>query len=116
MWLLNATSKHIRAFLPDKIPASGYAILSHTWDSDPDNEVLFSDFETTGGHRAYLPSACRKRRWRKIELACGQALNDGYAWIWVDTCCIDKSSSSELSEAINSMYAWYRDSAVCYAL
>ena len=32
----------------------------------------------------------------------------------MDTCCIDKTSSAELSEAINSMYAWYCDLAVCY--
>ncbi|ROV99944.1 hypothetical protein VMCG_06294 [Cytospora schulzeri] len=115
MWLLHVTSKHLKAFLPDSIPTPGYAILSHTWDPDPDNEVLFSDFEASGGNRAILPSARLKRSWRKVELACGQALGDGYAWIWIDTCCIDKSSSSELSEAINSMYAWYRDSGVCYA-
>ena len=42
-------------------------------------------------------------------------MEDGYSWVWVDTCCIDKSSSAELSEAINSMYLWYQDSAVCYA-
>jgi hypothetical protein len=35
--------------------------------------------------------------------------------IWIDTCCIDKSSSAELSEAINSMYDWYAASQVCYA-
>ncbi|KAK4461563.1 HET domain-protein, partial [Cladorrhinum samala] len=34
---------------------------------------------------------------------------------WVDTCCIDKTSSAELTEAINSMYMWYANSTVCYA-
>jgi hypothetical protein len=34
-------------------------------------------------------------------------------WVWIDTCCIDKSSSAELQEAINSMYRWYRDAEVC---
>jgi hypothetical protein len=34
---------------------------------------------------------------------------------WIDTCCIDKSSSAELSEAINSMFKWYNDAEVCYA-
>ncbi|KAK4032864.1 vegetative incompatibility protein-like protein HET-E-1 [Parachaetomium inaequale] len=43
-----------------------------------------------------------------------EALMDTLEWVWVDTCCIDKTSSAELSEAINSMYAWYRDSEVCY--
>jgi hypothetical protein len=42
-------------------------------------------------------------------------VKDGYKYAWIDTCCIDKSNSSELSEAINSMFAWYQNSAVCYA-
>jgi len=40
---------------------------------------------------------------------------DGYEWVWIDTYCIDKSSSAELSEAINSMFGWYKKSAICYA-
>lgn len=115
MWLLNAKRHHLTAFLPDKIPAIGYAILSHTWDSNPDNEVLFSDFELSGGLRVPVPPAKLKPSWKKVELTCAQALDDGYDWVWIDTCCIDKSSSAEVSEAINSMYTWYRDSAVCYA-
>lgn len=115
MWLLNAELQQLTAFLPDKIPAAGYAILSHTWDNNPDDEVLFSDFEPSGGVRAHLQSARLKPSWGKIELTCAQALQDGFDWVWIDTCCIDKSSSSELSEAINSMYAWYCDSRACYA-
>ncbi|GFF82129.1 heterokaryon incompatibility protein HET [Aspergillus lentulus] len=53
--------------------------------------------------------------WSKIQLACGLALNDGFAYIWVDNCCIDKSSSAELSESLNSVFAWYKDAAICYA-
>lgn len=113
MWLINATTKHLIAIKPDQVPA--YAILSHTWSGNPADEVLFSDFESVGGDRALMPWAELKPSWKKVELTCAQALRDGYDWAWVDTCCIDKSSSSELSEAINSMYAWYRDSAVCYA-
>jgi hypothetical protein len=30
-------------------------------------------------------------------------------------CTVDKSSSAELSEAINSMFAWYTNAKVCYA-
>ncbi|KAI6002305.1 hypothetical protein F5J12DRAFT_906395 [Pisolithus orientalis] len=41
-------------------------------------------------------------------------MRDGYTWLWIDTCCIDKRSSAELSEAINSMYRWYRNSQMCY--
>lgn len=36
-------------------------------------------------------------------------------FIWIDTCCIDKSSSAELSEAINSMWTWCQNGMVCYA-
>lgn len=34
---------------------------------------------------------------------------------WIDSCCIDKTSSAELSEAINSMFKWYQKAQVCYA-
>ncbi|KIK14200.1 hypothetical protein PISMIDRAFT_117416, partial [Pisolithus microcarpus 441] len=52
--------------------------------------------------------------YQKIIKSCEQAKKDGYRWLWIDTCCIDKRSSSELSEAINSMYRWYHNSEMCY--
>ena len=51
----------------------------------------------------------------KIELACKQAVDRGIRFVWIDTCCINKTSSAELSEAINSMFCWYQKAAVCYA-
>lgn len=83
-----------------------YAILSHRWGKDQD-EVTFKDIiESTGTNKA---------GYQKI-ISCGhQAAKDGLGLFWVDTCCIDKSSSAELSEAINSMWRWYRDSEICYA-
>ncbi|TBU28003.1 heterokaryon incompatibility protein-domain-containing protein, partial [Dichomitus squalens] len=51
----------------------------------------------------------------KVKEACAVARENGYDYLWIDSCCIDKTSSSELSEAINSMYDWYRSAAVCYA-
>ena len=51
----------------------------------------------------------------KIRHACRIARENGYRYIWIDSCCINKSSSSELSEAINSMYKWYGLATVCYA-
>ncbi|KAE9371893.1 hypothetical protein N431DRAFT_317458, partial [Stipitochalara longipes BDJ] len=51
----------------------------------------------------------------KIDGCCEKALQDGLRYVWVDTCCIDKSSSAELSEAINSMWYWYGQSRRCYA-
>ncbi|PIL25336.1 hypothetical protein GSI_13225 [Ganoderma sinense ZZ0214-1] len=51
----------------------------------------------------------------KVRRACEVARRDGYRYIWIDSCCINKESSAELSEAINSMYNWYRGAQVCYA-
>lgn len=82
-----------------------YAILSHTWE---DGEVSLQDLRD-------LPSARQKKGFSKIENTCKIARGQGIQYAWVDTCCIDKSSSAELSEAINSMYRWYHDALVCFA-
>ena len=104
MRLLNVHTMKLHTFYNEKIPP--YAILSHTWLAD-DEEVSFSQIQT--------PEACRHMLgFRKIEFLCGQAKEDGYEWAWMDTCGIDKTSSAELSEAINSMFAWYREAQVCY--
>lgn len=84
--------------------AEPYAILSHTWGK---GEVLFE--HVMSGTSASMPA------YPKVVYACQQALDDGYEYVWIDTCCIEKNSSAELSEAINSMFVWYRDSSVCYA-
>jgi len=55
-----------------------------------------------------------KSGYDKIRFCGEQARHDGLQYFWIDTCCIDKSSSTELQEAINSMYRWYRDAAKCY--
>jgi hypothetical protein len=57
----------------------------------------------------------QKLGYKKIEACCAQAARDGFEYVWLDTCCIDKRSSAELSEAINSMYRWCQDCTVCYA-
>ncbi|GAB1738427.1 hypothetical protein NU219Hw_g3235t1 [Hortaea werneckii] len=103
MLLLNARTYALKFFHTPKT-APPYAILSHTWEDD---EVLFKDMDD-------LEKAKAKSGWQKIEYVCRQALEDGLEWAWVDTCCIDKSSSAELSEAINSMFKWYECSTVCY--
>ncbi|CAI4218961.1 unnamed protein product [Parascedosporium putredinis] len=83
-----------------------FAILSHTWEEE---EVVFEDMQ---GDQSLARS---KAGWAKIIKSCELARSEGYDWIWIDTCCIDKTSSAELSEAINSMFRWYQISAVCYA-
>ena len=82
-----------------------YAILSHTWGSEED-EVTFKDV---------VDGTYKKRKgYRKLQFCAKQAAEDGLDFFWIDTCCIDKSSSAELQEAIGSMFRWYKDSAKCY--
>ncbi|KAK3902002.1 heterokaryon incompatibility protein-domain-containing protein [Staphylotrichum tortipilum] len=100
MRLLNTTTLKLTEFTRDVPP---YAILSHTWG---DEEVTFQEIG--------LPERHKKKGFRKIRWCCQQAKRDTLEWAWVDTCCIDKTSSAELSEAINSMYNWYREAQVCY--
>jgi hypothetical protein len=81
-----------------------YAILSHRWQGE---EVTLQEMQSG--------TATRKKGYAKIKQCCDLALKNGLGYAWVDTCCIDKTSSAELSESINSMYRWYENSAVCYA-
>ncbi|KAI7348600.1 hypothetical protein KC320_g6531 [Hortaea werneckii] len=85
-----------------------YAILSHRWY--PEGDILYADLANQ--HR---PEIRDKQGWRKLRYAVDQAERDGYRYVWIDTCCIDKTSSAELSEAINSMFFWYQQAQVCYA-
>ncbi|KAL1948809.1 hypothetical protein VTO73DRAFT_10615 [Trametes versicolor] len=93
-----------------------YAILSHVWSLVPDYETSYqrlqavqSDCEGTGKN-VLLDSRVSD----KIRLACFVAHQDGYRSLWVDSCCINKESSAELSEAINSMFEWYANASICY--
>jgi hypothetical protein len=82
-----------------------YAILSHTWGEDHE-EVNFKDL-TIGPRKT-------KSGYKKLRFCAEQAARDGLQHFWVDTCCIDKSNNTELSEAINSMFRWYRNATKCY--
>lgn len=105
MRLLNARTYELQTFLGKDKP--NYAILSHTWE---DGEVLFEDIQNTSRN-----DWSAKKGYFKIKKTCDQALQDGLDFVWIDTCNINKDSSSELSEAINSMFKWYRDATICYA-
>ncbi|KAK5709812.1 hypothetical protein LTR17_019426 [Elasticomyces elasticus] len=61
-----------------------------------------------------LAAAEGREDFKKIKYTCEQALRDGITYVWIDTCCIDKRSSAELSEAINSMFAYYKQARKCY--
>jgi len=90
-----------------------YAILSHRWI---EQEVDYNEVVKLAKMNEEERTEIRQRDgYQKILQSCKQANKDGCKWLWVDTCCIDKRSSSELSEAINSMYRWYENSRICYA-
>lgn len=122
MRLINVHSHEIREFHEGGIPR--YAILSHTW-GEPEDEVTFQDMTmlrqsvstNLSGSSLKVTGIEIKRRpgFEKILFACQQAREDGLQWAWVDTCCIDKTSSAELDESIMSMYRWYEHSNQCYA-
>lgn len=82
-----------------------YAILSHTWGADED-EVAYAN--------VMLGTAQVKKGYAKLEFCARQAQKDGLQYMWVDTCCIDKTNSVELSEAITSMFRWYAIAEKCY--
>ncbi|KAL9110272.1 MAG: hypothetical protein Q9227_005179 [Pyrenula ochraceoflavens] len=102
MRLINVCTKQLEEFYGEDSPK--YAILSHTWEKE---EISLEEFGTV--------AAQQKVGYRKVLNFCDLAVREGHNYVWVDTCCIDKRSSADLSEAINSMCAWYQGSSVCYA-
>lgn len=105
MRLLNVETLRLSLFENDHdIPK--YAIASHRWAA---NEATYDDVKrkrntTKTGYQKIVNFCAFTRRW-----------NPDIEWLWVDTCCIDKTSSAELSEAINSMFRWYANAEICFA-
>ncbi|KAK0641950.1 heterokaryon incompatibility protein-domain-containing protein [Cercophora newfieldiana] len=104
MKLINTTTLELEHFPEEQAPR--YAILSHTWGDD---EVTFQDMQGASSERE------GKNGYDKIVRTCREAKLRDLDYAWVDTCCIDKSSSAELSESINSMFRWYAKSEICFA-
>jgi hypothetical protein len=88
--------------------APTYAILSHTWLANNNEEVSFQDVE------ASTDKGKSKAGWEKIQFCADKAAADGLRYFWIDTCCIDKKNAVELQEAINSMFRWYQNASKCY--
>lgn len=103
MRLLNRKTLRLEWFQDEPYPE--YAILSHRWCN---TEVTLKDVYEG---KAYL----KEGGYKKMLLTCVQAEIDGIDYIWIDTFCIDKTSSSELSESINTMFVWYKKANACYA-
>lgn len=111
---MNVETLKLRSFTDD-YAAPPYIILSHCWGDD---EVTLQDVLTRTHDELRWTFG-----WKKIADFClrvqqNESLTCGVKckWVWVDTCCIDKTSSAELSEAINSMFRWYRKAICCFAL
>ncbi|KAH7080176.1 heterokaryon incompatibility protein-domain-containing protein [Paraphoma chrysanthemicola] len=102
MWLLDTSTIELHDFIDSQVPP--YTILSHTWE---DEEVLHHELRES-------PLAVRhKKGFSKVVKFCEISKSRGYQWAWQDNCCIDKRSSAELSEAINSMFHYYREAEEC---
>lgn len=140
MRLINTTTLELKEFHGPKIPP--YAILSHVWSPGQEvtyEEYITSSAQERSGYRKvfelcrlcregfdlrHLQSLVVTESNRSIFAHTQQLLTDDWLqafegvqtaihWAWIDTCCIDQSSSSELSEAIKSMFKWYKNAAVC---
>jgi hypothetical protein len=81
-----------------------YAILSHRWSN---SEILIKDI-SDGTYKD------KQEGYEKLEFCAKQAVQDGLQYFWIDTCCIDRWNLAELSNAIHSMYQWYKDATRCY--
>lgn len=93
----------------DQASRPPYAIVSHRWQQP---EVTYHDLQKTD----FSSDAEGKRRsWNKLMNARRVAYGLGFSYIWLDSCCVDQKSSAELTESINSMYAWYEEAEVCLA-
>lgn len=111
MRLLNTETFELQYHI---VPPEDYAILSHTWRKD---ELIFEEYswdecrQYSNDDKAENAS---RHRYKKIRHLCDQARKHDIPYAWIDTICIDKSSSAELAEAINSMYQWYSKAIICY--
>jgi hypothetical protein len=83
-----------------------YAILSHTWNQDEDQEVTYDDI--------LAGNTISKSSYEKIVFCIRQVKRDGIAYVWIDTCCIDRRNGPEITEAINCMFRWYQQAEHCY--
>jgi hypothetical protein len=103
MWLIDTETLELSDTVD--LEKHQYAILSHTW---AEGEV---DFQQMRSNQSAIK---QKPGYKKIAKTCRLARSKGIPYAWVDTCCIDKNSSAGLTEAINSMFAWYQSSSVCF--
>ena len=111
MRLLNTTTFLIESDERECFKTQGYAILSHRWVGQ---EIAFDEIKEVGPElRATEDQQARSLQFDKIHNACVTARELGFAWIWIDNCCINKASATEELESINSTLKCYRNARVC---
>ena len=124
MWLLSTDRAKLKKFQAGREDQQlreegGYAILSHVWEDEEigDRPQSFEDMQSLRGERTHSSDdqTSRSLAHPKLREFCILAEQHGYRWAWIDTCCINNSSSAELQEAINSMFDWYAKANICYA-
>ena len=120
MRLLRISDLMLESFVNEECPP--YTILSHTWGREeitlqelqlPRTVTLLKSTKDCLA-KGLMSEIQNPKAFLKIAGCALQARRDGFDYVWCDTCCIDKTNSTELSEAINSMYDWYKD-RLCYA-
>ncbi|KAK5121999.1 hypothetical protein LTR85_004571 [Meristemomyces frigidus] len=109
MRLINTETLQFESFADSERPP--YTILSHRWGKGEHDEISFEDMKISRAARPAYKSA----GYNKLEGFCALTRRLGRGFAWMDTCCIDKTNSTELSEAINSMYRWYLEATTCVA-
>jgi hypothetical protein len=99
--LLDVRTYQVSVF--NEAAAPRYAAISHTWGPD---EVVFKDLVN-------FQYATLRGGFAKLQGACLTVIKLGIEWIWIDTVCIDRSSSVEVSDSVNSIFRWFRNSQFC---
>jgi hypothetical protein len=114
MRLINTKTGLLEDFIGDDIPE--YAILSHTWEEE---DISLQEFQRLTNpefaNDPKTPVGTAKAGFIKTRGCVELAASKEILYVWIDTCCIDKTSSADLTESINSMYRWYANSKVCFA-
>jgi hypothetical protein len=107
MRLLHTTDIVVESFpSPERPGIPDYAILSHRWGNQ---EISLQEIQNR------TPELENTEGFKKIKSCCQEAASVGFEYVWIDTCCIDKTDQVELTEALNSMFHWYRSAQVCYS-
>ncbi|KAG0701294.1 hypothetical protein DFH29DRAFT_852779 [Suillus ampliporus] len=81
-----------------------WVMLSHKWES---KEPLMHDI-----HDKVVYDLDPGGTVVKLQTFCKVTRDAGHRRAWSDTCCTDQNNNVELQRSVNSMFVWYRNSAL----